>query len=149
MEEYTIYLKVTNACNLKCKHCYNACMNDVNCMSDEILEKAKLFILEFAKKHSNDEVNVQFHGGEPCLYDINKLIDFVDDVNANNIKYSITTNLVYKLTSAHLMLFKKMLPYDDVPYIMTSWDPGIRFPIGKLGVWEDNVEEIIKNGIKV
>lgn len=149
MEEYTIYLKVTNACNLKCKHCYNSCMNDISSMNDEVLVKAKVFIEEFAQKHINDAVNVQFHGGEPCLYDIKKLIEFVFNTDSHNIKYSITTNLVYKLTSDHLALFKKMLPYDDVPYIMTSWDPGIRFPIGKLGVWEDNVEEAIKNGIKV
>lgn len=48
MEEYTIYLKVTNACNLKCKHCYNSCMNDIGSMNDEVLAKAKVFIEEFA-----------------------------------------------------------------------------------------------------
>ena len=97
MEEYTIYLKVTNACNLKCKHCYNACMNDCSFMANEVLDKAKTFIMRFAQNNKNSTINVQLHGGEPCLYDVKKLIAFVDDAKADNIKYSITTNLVYRL----------------------------------------------------
>ena len=43
-----------------------------------------------------------------------------------------------------------MLPYNDIPYIMTSWDYKIRFNNDdETSLWEHNVRELVENGIKV
>ena len=80
MEEYTIYLKLTNACNLMCLHCYNSAMHNAESMSDEVLRKSKAFIKQFKTDHPNDEVSIQLHGGEPCLYDLDKTIALVEEL---------------------------------------------------------------------
>ncbi len=148
IHEKTIYVKLTNACNLKCKHCYNAQMNDACSMSDAVLAKVERYICSYALTNQHQIVDVQLHGGEPMLYDIDK-INALLDAFPPNVKTSITTNLVYRLTNDKITLFKRMLPYDDVPFIMTSWDYGIRFTGKQESTWKNNVLKLHENGITV
>lgn len=149
--EYTIYIKLTNDCNLNCAHCYNAIMHDTQYMSDQTLDNVRKFLIKFCAQHNSEEdvINVQLHGGEPMLYDLDKLNSFVDSLKDYPILWSITTNLTYKVLKKHIDFFKKMLPYDEKPYIMTSWDYDIRFTPQQLKVWKANVKKLVKNGIVV
>ena len=149
MEEYNIYVKLTNACNLKCKHCYNSIMENSDYMSEQILYDTSKYIQAFATAHKNATINIQLHGGEPCMYDINKLIWFIKSIPQLNCKFSITTNLAYELSDKHIQLFKLMKPYDSTPYIMTSWDYKIRFDDKSLSLWEKNIKVLQDSNIVV
>lgn len=83
------------------------------------------------------------------LYDTSKLIEFVSSLADVDIKWSITTNLTYKLDAEKIRFFKMMLPYDDKPYIMTSWDKDIRFQGDQEKIWTRNVKKLLKSGIEV
>ena len=108
----------------------------------------KKYIYSYALVNSNKIIDVQLHGGEPMLYDIDKINSLLDRF-PENVKTSITTNLVYILTKEKIALFKRMLPYDDVPFIMTSWDAGIRFVGKQENVWKKNILKLHENGIIV
>lgn len=148
---YTIYIKPTNRCNLKCDHCFNEIMQNHDDIDDRTLERSIQWINNFIDSHPNDDIDCQLHGGEPCLYSIDKLNGVVDRVN-NRARWSITTNLVYQLTDKHIELFKRMQPYhnnDDI-VIQTSWDHSIRFKSPKQqALWEDNVRVVVGQGITV
>lgn len=147
MTEYTIYIKLTNNCNLQCKHCYNSIMKNNYTMSNDTLKNVNKYIIDFKNKHEKDIINIIFHGGEPLLYDIDSIIDFIKTLNnINNIKFGITTNLMYKLTDKHFELFNLIKPFGN-PFIQTSWDYKIRFNSNQKNIWENNIKQLIKNNI--
>lgn len=149
---YTIYLKLTNRCNLKCDHCFNEMMNNHNDMNDIVVKKSIQWINDFVQNHCNDDVGCQLFGGEPCLTDPNILLDIIRQTNKSNVYWSVTTNLVYPLTDRHIELFNMMQPYHDrsIKLIQTSWDPVVRFKSKRqLSQWTDNVHSLINNGIEV
>lgn len=149
---YTIYLKLTNRCNLKCDHCFNEMMNNHDNMEESVIERSIHWIDQFAEKHVGNDVGCQLFGGEPCLVAPEVLLDVVKRTSAPNVYWSITTNLVYPLNDKHIELFNLMQPYRDrsVKLIQTSWDPVIRFKSNhQLTQWEDNVRTLIDVGINV
>lgn len=147
---YTIYIKTTNACNLRCKHCYNKIMGNAEFMDSEVLDSAVDAVSHFAETHPSDHIDVQFHGGEPMLYDIDALIRASDILSSvSNIRQCVTTNLVYELTGLKTDFFRRMKPDGIVPAIMTSWDFNIRFGCGQEKIWQDNVRALIQDGIDV
>ena len=143
MTSYNIYLKPTNECQLRCQHCYTG---DIvyGAMTDEVLRKSVSWICSFVKSHPHDVVSVILHGGECTQYDINKLIDVVSSID--NVRWGITTNLVYKLQRNHIDLFNAMKQQDDQFVIQTSWDYDIRFNSDtQLRLWENNVRFLISS----
>lgn len=111
-------------------------------------------INKFAQQHPTDQINVQLHGGEPLLYGIKNLQLFVSAIAFEpNIKVSITTNLLRGISHSNQLaidLFKMMKPYDDTPFIMSSWDWKIRFlEYYSEDVWWNNVKICHDNGIIV
>ena len=149
---YTIYLKLTNKCNLKCDHCFNEMMHNHDTMEDGIINRSVQWINDFAHNHAEDDINCQLFGGEPCLMAPEVLLDVVKRTNKSNVYWSVTTNLVYPLNDKHIELFNLMRPYHDrsVKLIQTSWDPVIRFKSKRqLSQWTDNVRSLINNGIEV
>lgn len=143
--EYNIYLKLTNGCQLKCEHCYNEIMMNHNHMKEDVLEDVLVWLKEFCNKHPNDDINVTLHGGEPTLYDLDKILYIIDSVNETNIMWEITTNLVYELTDKHIQIFKKM----HKSFIKTSWDYKIRFNKEQEELWFNNVRKLKSIGIEV
>jgi len=142
---YTVYLKPTNKCNLKCAHCYHTIVNGKDTMNDDVLDRSINWINNLASK---DHVNGQLHGGEPLLYPIDKLHRAVD--STPYVNWCITSNLVYNLNDDIISLFNKMKPFgDDRRFIQTSWDYLIRFKNKQQQLWEDNVKTIIDSGITV
>jgi radical SAM protein with 4Fe4S-binding SPASM domain len=149
---YTIYLKLTNKCNLKCDHCFNEMMHNHDTMEDGIINRSVQWINDFAHNHAEDDINCQLFGGEPCLMAPEVLLDVVTRTSASNVYWSITTNLVYALNDKHIELFNLMQPYcgRSISMIQTSWDPVIRFKSNhQLTQWEDNVRTLTNNGIIV
>ena len=122
-------------------------MHNADYMSDTTLDNVRKYLISFCDSHKTDKVNVQLHGGEPMLYDLKALNDFVDSLKDYPILWSITTNLTYKVLKPHIEFFKKMLPYGKQPYIMTSWDYDIRFTPESLKIWKANIKKLIKYGI--
>lgn len=149
--DYNIYIKLTNGCNLKCKHCYNEIMNNHNSMSDDTLEKVITWLKEFKKANPNDKIDISLHGGEPLLYDLNKILLLLDKTKDLNLRWCITTNLIYNITDTHLKLFHKMKPFDNNSMIMTSYDFGdLRFSNdNERNLWINNVKLLHKENIEV
>lgn len=125
-----IEIVLTNKCNLKCQHCFN--VKDSLEMSKETLDLANNHICKYIKKNSGKEFHIQYMGGEVGLYNQNLISDSIDYIKENivdeNIKFTIQSNLVYKLTDAHKNLINKL---DSVN---TSYDYDIRFDNGNKKV---------------
>lgn len=147
----TVYLKLTNRCNLNCKHCYNkiAYSHGID-MSDEVLVKSLDFIFCKAQELYKDQLNVVLHGGEPMLYDITKFQYIISHLLCcSNVVLSITTNLVYKLNDKIIDVFKHCSNGLNCS-IATSWDYQIRFSNQQEEqLWEKNVKTLISQNIDV
>ena len=147
--DYNIYIKLTNGCNLKCKHCYNEIMGNHNSMSKETLDKTIQWLKDFTNTHPNDNVDMSLHGGEPMLYNLDDILYLLDKTSDLNLHWCITTNLVYELSEKHFQIFNQMKPFDK-PMIMTSYDFGdLRFQNNQENVWKKNVQMIQSLGISV
>lgn len=120
-------IQVGTYCNLNCKHCLM-----VNNLDNSSVDYDN--INQTLSKYPKIE-EIHLSGGEPLLGDLNKLEKFIDKYP--NTQFSMTTNLVYKLTKQRLRIIKKM------NRISTSFDPGIRFNNFKeLNLWYHNLKKI-------
>lgn len=130
-----VYIKPTEACNLKCLHCYN-----YNRAGTLDLDRTATFLAQL-----NEIVFHNYfilHGGEPLLQRTEQIEQFVCRFPKN--RWRITTNLVYDLTDTRVRILDKM---DE---IRTSYDRVIRFPDSEsLSKWEHNVREIDKSKLMV
>lgn len=139
MSEITIYLKLTNGCQLRCKHCYNANTNFSGDISNDVLLQSIDFINEKAK---TNKVNLILHGGEPLLNGLEKPLIAVN--KTPDVAHFVTTNLMYELSQEHIYLFKKM------HLVSTSWDYKIRFiTSNQEKLWRKNVSKLLEENINV
>lgn len=138
-----IYLKLTNACNLLCQHCYNAQMQNHDRMKYSIFQLA----IQYLKQKS--PTLIQLHGGEPMLYPLEQIIDLMDKLPQH--QFGITTNLAYSLTPKHFEIFNRMSKlYNDKPFVQTSWDYKIRFKDQlQESLWRNNCLVLMNNSIDV
>ena len=85
--------------------------------------------------------SINFFGGEPMLAPVKDMVSFINqtkDLWEGRIRYMITTNLVYSLTSEKLDFFKML------DGMSTSWDHDIRFSSTKqFDLWKKNCIELI------
>ena len=129
----TIYVKISDNCNLNCSHCYIG-------ERKNYLLNIKQFIIwlnNYLKCATNDIFEIVFHGGEPLLY-AKDILNIIEQTNwCNRIKYNVTTNLAYEINDDILKVL-------NLCTIATSWDPiDIRFKNTKiLHLWEDNCKNI-------
>ena len=147
----TVYLKLTNRCNLNCKHCYNKVAYSHGADMDNMtLCKSIDYICNKAKSMQYDILNVVLHGGEPMLYDIGKIEQIVHALSCySNIVISVTTNLVYELNDQIMSVFRHCSNGLSCS-IATSWDFQIRFSCSQEEqLWEQNVKTLTMNGIDV
>ena len=120
-------IQVGTTCNLNCKHCLM-----VNNLDNSSVDYDK--INQTLSNYPKIE-EIHLSGGEPLLGDLNKLEDFINKYP--NTHFSMTTNLIYKLTDQRLRIIKRMTR------ISTSFDPGIRFNNFKeLNLWYHNLKKI-------
>lgn len=148
MSDLVIYLKTTNTCQMNCKHCYNSISPFKGTMTQETINNVITYLNDLSK---NKTLLVIFHGGEPFNCDISIIQSFLKAFENNkNVSFTVTTNLMYKITDDHLNIFKKMDKLYDKPFISTSWDYNIRFATeAQENLWLNNVQYLQQNGIEV
>lgn len=81
----SVYMEITNLCNLRCRYCYNRC-EDIKLVEIPLNEILK--VVYYCKNSSTDII---FSGGEPCLYsEIDNLLKIIED--NDDILFHIVTN---------------------------------------------------------
>ena len=147
-----VYIKLTNKCNIACKHCYNSVCDTSVDISEETLQKC-LDIIEFQWKacELGEKVEVALHGGEPTLYDLKTLQILCGGIIASGATVSATTNLLYEITTDHLKLFNMFIQEDGRRLVVTSWDGGdVRFKNEEMyEQWLWNVRFLLGRGYTV
>lgn len=142
-----IYIKTTESCNLRCKHCYiGNNRNKCDCFNeDKTIKYLENYIKCFNMK--KDSLQISFHGGEPFLCDLDKMQKVCDAFP--EAEFDATSNLLL-LNNNIIDFIKKNFKFNNKPFIKTSWDYDIRFRSkDEEELWENNVLTLIQNGISV
>jgi len=87
----SLWLHITNQCNLRCKYCYLHKSNEN--MSYEIAKKSIDFIFDKAKDNQSNSVDIKISGGEPLTrFDfVEKIVFYTSKCSAKfGINFSIT-----------------------------------------------------------
>ena len=115
----TIYLKLTNRCNLHCKHCYNAYASSSSDMCDKVLDASLAYVKKIA---SENEVLLVFHGGEPLLagYEFyEKALPLLNDATTHETEgFSLQSNL-WLLDED---MDEVISPANEPEYLQRMWD---------------------------
>jgi len=108
----TINLEMTEACNVKCTHCYNPWREEHAGKFNLDNKKIDYLVNEFVK---NKVFHVILSGGEP-LAKFDELCYALEKLVANNISTSLNSNLM-------LATPKKMKKLKDIglDHVLTSW----------------------------
>jgi radical SAM protein with 4Fe4S-binding SPASM domain len=133
-----INLEITEACNVKCRHCYNP-WRDTSAGKFNVDEKKFDFLLdEFIK---NKVFHVIISGGEPlAMYDLS--CHAVEKLQKNNISISFNSNLM--LATEEKMLKLKSL---GLGHVLTSWFSSEEKETDYITTYTGSHQKII-NGIK-
>lgn len=138
----SIYVKTSDTCNLHCDHCFTSGRNGGKTQWD--VDSTIAWIDEYRKTFGSDEfLTLIYHGGEPMLApvtDLNRFMDYyIDDPM---VGFTITTNLVFKLTAPKLNFLKR------IGHIGTSWDLNTRFSTAvQKKLWFDNMTSLHNEGL--
>ena len=143
----TINLEMTEACNVKCKHCYNPWREEHAGKFNLDEKKVDFLIDEFVK---NKVFHVILSGGEPLAkfdilcYALEKLVE-------NNISTSLNSNLM--LATPEKMKKLKQIGLD---HVLTSWfsyfpteTDNITQYKGSFGKIVEGIKVTVKSGIRV
>lgn len=147
-----IYIKTTETCQLRCKHCY---IGDNRDKAGFFNEDATIAWIKnyISKNHiKGEDILFSFHGGEPFLCDLDKMQKVCDAFPSSS--FDATTNLMFpasKMTSIISFIEKNFrAPEDNIPFIKTSWDYRIRFQSNEQEkLFWNNVRSLLKNNIHV
>lgn len=142
-----IYIKTTESCNLRCKHCY---IGD-NRSKKEMFNPNKViqWIKDYTQKWKikEEDLYFSFHGGEPFLADLN---DMQKVCNAfPTATFDATTNLAMDIHHGIKNFILKNFQQKDIgPFLKTSWDYDIRFSTkAQESLWKRNVTELLESGV--
>lgn len=133
MRQKTIYVKVTERCNLHCQHCYAGCTKYGLDMSDDTVKTVINGLTTEFSQNPDTLYDVILHGGEPLLKPdyCEKIVQAFKPFK--NVRMFITTNLCINLTSDILKLLK------TIHFVSTSFDTKIRFKTAEqLALWKTN-----------
>lgn len=135
----TIIFKATEACNSNCIYCDVVVRKLPKTISLDILELAYIRINEYLTKYTEDDIQIIWHGGEPCMAGLKtyqKALEFQYThcvETKNRIHYAVQSNLTM-ITQEFIDVFKEM----GITSIGTSFEPihGLR----GLGKNRDSVD---------
>ncbi|MBT4838149.1 MAG: radical SAM protein [Methylococcales bacterium] len=148
--DHLVYVRLTEACNLHCEHCFIPATPKQMSIND--FKKIPQIVQSFASP--NDNVLLQWHGGEPTIFGIKRLIDAIETIQSSNVpihwKHGIQTNLInYNADWGDLFstYFNRQ--------IGVSWDPDIRFLNSKKSdvvayenKFQHNLKSLIADGVE-
>jgi radical SAM protein with 4Fe4S-binding SPASM domain len=146
-----IYIKTTESCQLHCDHCYIGDNRKFTIFFDEF--NTINWVTKYIEKFNIDPKDVlfSFHGGEPFLCPLDKMITFVNAFSSSS--FDATSNLCFKLTPDIIKFIKNSFRYNENGFdhfIKTSWDYKIRFHEDDLMfLWENNVLKLLSEKIEV
>ena len=95
----TIIFKATEACNSNCIYCDVVHRKQPRTIPLDILEVAYQRINEYLLEHTEDEMHIIWHGGEPCMAGLKlytEALRFQETYCAetkDRIKYAVQSNL--------------------------------------------------------
>lgn len=147
MNDYFLYVKTTDKCQLQCSHCY--VNSDITKSTEIDFESVKAYINDFCSKHFDDRIIASLHGGEPLLANNDKIYDLVKNTKHDNIFWSATTNLIYDIDETKEKLFNEFIQPDGTKLVLTSYDILIRFKNNQEIIWKENVKKLISKGFVV
>lgn len=150
----TVYLKMTETCNLNCMHCFTSGKHGKKIFANptQIINFMKRLYIE---NPGLESIRYLFHGGEPLLAPIEKLEEIYNGLKnvIPNTTFSMQTNLVFPLNENKRHFLKTYLHEYGFG---TSWDYDIRFGSGiddvhlrnkikdeQKKLWELNVRKLI------
>ena len=141
-----IYIKTTEACQLKCRHCYIGDNRAKKAFFDE-----KKVIAWIKSNVKDEELQITFHGGEPFLCPLSKMQAICDAFPYAYI--DATTNLIYEPGKMKDIIgfIKKSFRSrkSKTPFIKTSWDYRIRFSDEQETLFWNNIGMIQSAGIDI
>lgn len=87
-------LWTTTACNMQCTYCYEGNNKESQFMSQEVMNQALGFIKSITNSRQDEEIIVDFHGGEPLLQFnlIRKVVEELRNKFKDKVAFGITTN---------------------------------------------------------
>jgi uncharacterized protein len=83
-----LVLKVAGRCNLNCSYCYvynkedQTWQQQPRLMSDEVFDAALQRLRRHSECSGQEQVQITFHGGEPCLLGYRRFSDWCDHIKA-------------------------------------------------------------------
>lgn len=138
---YTVYLKPTNQCNLRCQHCFipDEQKEEALFMPEEYLDRIKEKLPYLAPVH------VVFHGGECTLAGVDFFWNAYEKFKESAYRFSIQTNLLC-INNDWINFIKNVCD----GRLGTSYDYKIRF-YGKYeklyDVWLEKIRFLLGNDI--
>lgn len=107
---FTFILKVTDACNLRCKYCSVGDKKEFNIIGAKELNYILNEICEFSINKNLKNISVIFHGGEPLLLNYKIYDEVLDNIlqkySELSINYKIQTNGLL-ISDNFIEIFKK------------------------------------------
>lgn len=135
----TVHIELTNACNFKCRHCYNFWRRDSYCPENLTKEKFDFLVKEFKK---NKVFHIILTGGEPML-NFDLLVYAVKTLKENGFSVSCNSNL--SLATPEKM---EQLKKAGLPHVLTSLNSYKKETNDYLTTSPGSFEKIIE-GIKI
>ena len=133
-----VNLEITEACNVKCKHCYNPWRDEHAGKFSLDIDKIDFLIKEFV---DNGVFHVILSGGEP-LSKFKELCYLLENLTKNNISTSINSNLM--LATPEKMKILKNLGAD---HVLTSWFSYFPTETDNITTYKGSFQKIVE-GIK-
>jgi uncharacterized protein len=66
-KNFSIWLHITNSCNLKCGYCFVG-EKTKDSMTEDVMDKVAADIAQTARKHASERIDIKFAGGEPSPF---------------------------------------------------------------------------------
>lgn len=130
-----LVIRVTERCNSDCYYCNSSRKRGAVSMSSETVQRIFVLVNDYLSTHSDDHVELQWHGGEPLVMGPQFFRSVLEmqrkecPETLTRISHSIQSNLTC-FSEKHANVFKQL----GITVIGTSYDPepNMRGPGGKI-----------------
>lgn len=141
----TLYISVTNKCQLHCPFCFNKFVEGFQNDKEELTPEK---VIELVKE--NGYTTIDFLGGEPLL-NPQFIIDIVDHFKYSDKAFCISSNLAFKpLSDLQIEALRKIQKYSNSKVsVGTSYNIDRFEATDYLDLWKKNMLELDEFGINV